>query len=246
MKTNIYFLVAAELNLVKIGKAKNVEKRVTFIRTASPVELELVSILRDVGPTQESLIHKRFEKQRTRGEWFELNAELTEFINAPAIIGPDKDTDWRGCKVFVSWYADTDEARDDAVLLENKLFEDYNCIDTLTGDPEWNYMSACKCILWSDLPPEMVKLAQSCPSGDCIWDEVPEKDQAKFALVPDALLDEWLSNEDDLVRRSIIIDESNRRHLMKKDYPWIANYAKWHSMEREQLWKIMCKDSAEK
>lgn len=246
MKTNIYFLVAEELSLVKIGKARNVEKRVTFIQTASPVELELVSVLRSVEPTQENLIHSRFDGQRTRGEWFKLNDELREFVNAPVIIGPDKDTDWRDCKVFVSWYADTDEAREDAILLENKLFADHNCTDTLTGDPEWNYMSACKCILWSDLPLEMVKLAQSRPSGACTWSELPEKDQAKLALVPDALLNEWLSNEDDWECRSFVIDEHNRRQLMRTNHPWIANYARWHSMEREQVWQIICKDSAEK
>lgn len=235
--TNIYFLVAGELNLVKIGRTKDVTKRVNFINTSSPVELELVSVLRGVDPIQEQLIHEKFEALRRRGEWFHLNDELRAFIADPVAIRIDPENDWSTCKVFISWYDDTVEAREDAIWLEENIARAYGCRDILAGDPEWNYMSAAKCVLWSRIEPGKIKILQSNPNKSFVIQGCPPKVHAKFALAPH---DDLTSLLQDKVLKSVALSELVRRSRVRADYPWIDNYAEIHLRERTQLWKLIC------
>jgi len=243
--TNIYFLVADELNLVKIGRTNDVKKRVDFINTSSPVELELVSVLRGVDPVQEQLIHEKFKAMRQRGEWFHLSDELRAFVANPTTIEVDPENNWSTCKVFISWYDNTIDAREDAIWLEESISKVYKCTDILTGDPEWNYMSAAKCVLWSRIEPDKIKLLQSNPSD---WDKLPQhkpftiqecptKEQAKLALVPYDVLTQWLSDKES---ESIALGEIGRRSQVKADYPCIEHYAEIHVRERSQLWALIC------
>lgn len=240
--TNIYFLVADELNLVKIGRTKDVTKRVNFINTSSPVELELVAVLRNVDPIQEQLIHEKFKALRTRGEWFHLSDELRAFVAAPVAIEVDPEHDWSTCKVFISWYDDTREASEDAIWLEESISKAYRCTYILTGDPEWNYISAAKCVLWSGIEPTRVKILQLSPNRSYIEQEHLTKEQAKLALVPHNILTQWLPDEES---KNSALDELGRRSRVNADYPWIAHYAEIIERERTQLWKLICEQEAE-
>lgn len=241
--TNIYFLVAEELNVVKIGRTKDVTKRVNFINTSSPVELELVSVLGGVDPIQEQLIHEKFKVLRTRGEWFHLNDELRAFIAEPVAIEVDPENDWSTCKVFISWYGDTVEAREDAIWLEESISDAYNCRDILTGDPEWNYMSAAKCVLWSHIKPDRIKILLSNPNKSFIIQECPTEEQAKLVLTPHDVLTAQLSNKE---RESAILGEFSRRSRVKTDYPWIDTYSEIHLRERTQLLRLICEQEERK
>lgn len=62
--------------LVKIGKSINVEQR---LEAFSDPQLELLAT--EPGYTRlESQLHSRFEPLRVRGEWFRLEAPLTDYI----------------------------------------------------------------------------------------------------------------------------------------------------------------------
>jgi hypothetical protein len=63
----------------KIGKAKDVDKRVTQISPKTPLPVELLHSFpcEDVYGTERHL-HKVLERYRTNGEWFELPPEIVE------------------------------------------------------------------------------------------------------------------------------------------------------------------------
>ncbi len=73
----IYFLKANDK--VKIGYADDPSKRIPEIQTSNPYELEVLLII-DGNYDKESELHKRFEKHRTSGEWFELEEPIQSFI----------------------------------------------------------------------------------------------------------------------------------------------------------------------
>lgn len=76
---NVYIIQAGEM--VKIGKAVNVEKRLRSLQTASPVVLHLVrAIESDDGNRLELELHRRFAKYRENGEWFRLEGALSEWV----------------------------------------------------------------------------------------------------------------------------------------------------------------------
>lgn len=73
----IYFLKANDK--VKIGYADDPSKRIPEIQTSNPFELEVFLII-DGNYDKESELHKRFQKHRTSGEWFELEEPIQSFI----------------------------------------------------------------------------------------------------------------------------------------------------------------------
>lgn len=80
---NIYFIEAVGLNLIKIGVAKSVEKRMYELQNASPVELKLRGVIRYVSACLEKQLHKAFGKQRCRGEWYEIDSRMEALLNDP-------------------------------------------------------------------------------------------------------------------------------------------------------------------
>ena len=81
----IYFIFNADSNALKIGKAKNVYKRMKSLQTATPAYLKLIKAIdakagKEAKEIEQSL-HKQFEHLRLLGEWFKFNDELQEFIN---------------------------------------------------------------------------------------------------------------------------------------------------------------------
>lgn len=81
----VYFIINHELNSIKIGRAKNVEKRLKSLQTSSPVPLEIVKIIQVEGIEEarnmENSLHRRFSHLRMSGEWFKATPELINYLN---------------------------------------------------------------------------------------------------------------------------------------------------------------------
>lgn len=73
----IYFIQRG--NMVKIGFAANVKKRIRQLQTASPEPIALIAVL-EAAPAVEKHLHHRFRKLRVRGEWFRLEKPILDFI----------------------------------------------------------------------------------------------------------------------------------------------------------------------
>jgi hypothetical protein len=81
----IYFILNADINAIKIGRARNLDKRMQSLQTSSPTKLELIkSIQVESGVKAQMLeksLHQRFQDIRLTGEWFNAEATLLEYID---------------------------------------------------------------------------------------------------------------------------------------------------------------------
>jgi len=73
----VYFLRSGDL--IKIGFATNIRKRITDLQIANPGELVLLASMRG-SPWIEKKLHHRFRSLRSRGEWFSSGPRLLDFI----------------------------------------------------------------------------------------------------------------------------------------------------------------------
>lgn len=82
----VYFIKAADC--VKIGyTCKGGEySRLKCLQTSNHEKLEILAIIPDSLFSFEGELHKKFAHLRIRGEWFKLNREVRDFINAKAVI----------------------------------------------------------------------------------------------------------------------------------------------------------------
>ena len=77
--TNIYFILAKEVNRVKIGKSDRIKLRLENLQTSSPVKLELLHSFKDID-SKEIELHEMFDKYMVIGEWFEYCEEIKQYI----------------------------------------------------------------------------------------------------------------------------------------------------------------------
>jgi predicted DNA-binding protein len=76
------YLIRAENGLYKIGHARDPQVRLQNLDTG-PLALELIHQVASNDPVWlEREMHKRFRRQRVRGEWFALSERQVEFICA--------------------------------------------------------------------------------------------------------------------------------------------------------------------
>ncbi len=80
----IYFIYSQESNAIKIGRAKNVEKRLKSLQTAHPYPLKLLKTFKVKGGKAaqelEKTLHQKFDHLRLLGEWFQAEPELLDFL----------------------------------------------------------------------------------------------------------------------------------------------------------------------
>jgi hypothetical protein len=76
---SVYYVVAPDLGLAKIGFAEHVGKRFSKIQSDSPVRLVLIGI-EDGGEALEAQRHAQFSALRRRGEWFAVEGRLADHI----------------------------------------------------------------------------------------------------------------------------------------------------------------------
>ena len=87
----VYFVRAGNRGAIKIGMARNVERRLATMQTGNAFELKIMACIcceskRD-ALILEKRLHSKFKRQRIRGEWFQGN------IDFRSIKEDFKDTD---------------------------------------------------------------------------------------------------------------------------------------------------------
>ena len=78
-----YFILAQTTSLVKIGSAVDVLSRLRELQTGCPVELTLLGAV-SAAKHGERDLHRRFAKQRERGEWFRWVKPMRDLLVADA------------------------------------------------------------------------------------------------------------------------------------------------------------------
>jgi hypothetical protein len=75
----VYFVYEPLSKLVKIGRSKNVYKRLLSLSTSSPYDLTLINYgyFKDADKAEKS-IHKQLAKYRVKGEWFNYLQYLSD------------------------------------------------------------------------------------------------------------------------------------------------------------------------
>lgn len=76
--SQVYFLYAQTVNLMKIGTSRDPEKRILSVRLISPVPVEVFAIM-EGGRDLESQLHDKFHHLHSHGEWFHATQELRNF-----------------------------------------------------------------------------------------------------------------------------------------------------------------------
>lgn len=87
---SVYFIRCKTTGLVKIGFSDNPWSRLSKIQSDNPGELEMLSIV-PLGRDFEAAVHRMFEKEHVRGEWFTHSPALAAYIGTlPAVIKPKR------------------------------------------------------------------------------------------------------------------------------------------------------------
>lgn len=88
----VYFILNKDSNAIKIGRARDLGKRIKALQTSSPAQLQLInSIQVNSGKEAEALeksLHQQFREIRLAGEWFKAEAELLEYIQTQQSTTP--------------------------------------------------------------------------------------------------------------------------------------------------------------
>lgn len=80
----IYFLHAPAVNLVKIGRSIDPERRFAELRLLSPVDLVVIGMIAGDAP-EEAKLHQRFAALHSHGEWFHATTDLRDFISVETL-----------------------------------------------------------------------------------------------------------------------------------------------------------------
>lgn len=81
----IYFLLAPDLNLVKIGFSNYVPQRISDIQYMSPARLDLLGCIPGTM-ADEAEMHRKYAHLRQHGEWFQFTPALSDEINYRCMI----------------------------------------------------------------------------------------------------------------------------------------------------------------
>lgn len=80
----VYFIRAGKRGAIKIGHARNVERRLEALQTGNAYRLEVIARIpcdsKQHAIEIEQQLHKHFRKQRIRREWFQGNIKFGDAI----------------------------------------------------------------------------------------------------------------------------------------------------------------------
>ncbi len=76
----IYFIENLETKHIKIGFTTDIKNRLSNLQTSSPYELKVLAVCEGNDKTEKEL-HIKFNDYHTRGEWFNPNKELIDYIS---------------------------------------------------------------------------------------------------------------------------------------------------------------------
>lgn len=81
----VYFVLNEDSNAIKIGRARDLAKRMKALQTSSPAVLKLIKAIQVEGSGKaqelERSLHQQFSEMRLSGEWFKAEEKLLECIN---------------------------------------------------------------------------------------------------------------------------------------------------------------------
>ena len=129
----IYFIQSGEKGPIKIGFARDPEKRLRHLQGANPCELALLKAVHgDVGG--EKRLHAQFAHLRIRGEWFEPGDDLLDYITAVVSVGFTviESSCWLGNRLISKTYG------------EGKNMDDPPGVMTETTDGELSVVAAAR------------------------------------------------------------------------------------------------------
>jgi len=84
-ESQVYFLRAPSVGLLKIGRSIDIERRLSEIRLISPVKLELLGYVSGDWSV-ETAYHRRWHGLRQHGEWFTETAELRAALECDIVL----------------------------------------------------------------------------------------------------------------------------------------------------------------
>jgi len=80
----VYFIFNPDSDAIKIGIAKNVQRRLASLQTSNAAKLELLTSIKvenfHAARELEQFLHQEFAEFYLRGEWFRSNFKLLEYI----------------------------------------------------------------------------------------------------------------------------------------------------------------------
>jgi len=86
----VYFIRAGNSGAIKIGMAVNIERRMNTLQTGNAFKLNIIALIpcdtREQALYLEQRLHRCFNSQHIRGEWFQGNIDFTKINN---IVGVD-------------------------------------------------------------------------------------------------------------------------------------------------------------
>jgi hypothetical protein len=81
----VYFVFNEDSHAIKIGRAKDLDKRMKALQTSSPAQLKLLKSVQvdsaEAAQEREASLHQQFQDMRLTGEWFKAEAALLEYID---------------------------------------------------------------------------------------------------------------------------------------------------------------------
>ncbi len=82
----VYFIHHEDSMAIKIGCAKNVQRRLATLQTSSPSDLRLLGVIKAESSRcameLEEGLHKKFKNSCIRGEWFHLDSSVIDYIKS--------------------------------------------------------------------------------------------------------------------------------------------------------------------
>lgn len=83
MKNDYVYVVVSSNGLFKLGLTSQVRQRVAQLKSSSPVECELLAVLKSKNADDlEKSLHSKYHSLRVRGEWFALSKkDLFEILD---------------------------------------------------------------------------------------------------------------------------------------------------------------------
>lgn len=81
----VYFILNEDSNAIKIGRAKDVQRRLKALQTSSPAHLKLIKVIQTDGAQEahqlEQALHGKFAGLRLAGEWFRADETLLKYCD---------------------------------------------------------------------------------------------------------------------------------------------------------------------
>lgn len=79
LEDDLYLILDASSKKLKIGRSKNVQKRLKQLQTSNSGSLSLLFTLKGEG-SREEYVHRMFSHLNTNGEWYEYDNSIIDYF----------------------------------------------------------------------------------------------------------------------------------------------------------------------